>query len=107
MVALGMNVAARHRAESPSFSARRERAPANSPADSPAQSPWPQIDERQIDDRQETRAARRGTLADAIQGTVLPRLLLTRGAALPRTDLGALCGPAPVQGDVDALCALL
>lgn len=53
------------------------------------------------------RTTQRHALARAIEDTVLPRLLLTRGTAMPRTDLDALYGAAPTMADVEALCALL
>ncbi|WP_431267650.1 hypothetical protein [Dankookia sp. P2] len=46
-------------------------------------------------------------MSRAIEDTVLPRLLLTRGTATPRTDLDAVYGAAPTAADVESLCALL
>jgi methanogenic corrinoid protein MtbC1 len=62
--------------------------------------PWtlPEPDER---------VTQRNALARAIADTVLPRLLLARGVAAPRTDLDALYGMSPTDTDVDSLCLLL
>ncbi|MFZ4406015.1 MAG: cobalamin B12-binding domain-containing protein [Paracraurococcus sp.] len=93
MVALGQSVASRHRADSPTFPARRALAG--------AASPWPQVD-----DPQDDRAARRQALADAIEGSVLPRLLLTHGPA-PQTEPAAPPGIMPSAADVETLCTML
>jgi len=94
MVALGQSIASRHRAEQPGIPARRARAD--------AAATWPQID-----DVQDQRTTRRNALADAIEGAVVPRLLLARGTAAARTDLDALYGSALATTDVDTLCGML
>jgi MerR family transcriptional regulator, light-induced transcriptional regulator len=92
MVSLGESIASRHRAEAPS-------PPGRMPSDD-AQSLWilPEPDQRET---------QRHALSRAIEDTVLPRLLLTRGTATPRTDLDALYGATPTTADVESLCALL
>ncbi|MFC7472777.1 B12-binding domain-containing protein [Dankookia sp. GCM10030260] len=67
-------------------------------AEAPARWITPEPDER---------TTQRHSLARAIEDTVLPRLLLTRGTASARPDLDALFGAVPTAADVDRLCLLL
>jgi methylmalonyl-CoA mutase cobalamin-binding subunit len=92
MVALGESLTSRDQAKALSLSKRL--------ALEDAQSLWllPEPDHR---------VAERQALERAIEDTVLPRLLLARGTATPRTDLDALYGAAPTAADVESLCALL
>ena len=92
MVPLGETIASRHRAEAPSPAGRM-------PPDD-TRSLW-------LLPEPGPREAQRNALSRAIEDTVLPRLLLTRGTATPRTDLDALYGASPTEGDVESLCALL
>lgn len=92
MVSLGESIASRHRAKAP--------LPAGPGAMEDAPGLWMQAEPG-------PRETQRIRLARAIEDTVLPRLLLTRGTATPRTDLDAMYGAAPTPADVEALCALL
>ena len=94
MVALGQSVASSHWADSPSLATRR--------VVSGAPAPWPQLD-----DQPDDRAARRQALADAIEGSVLPRLLLSRGAPAPLTEAGDEAAVTASAADVETLCAML
>ncbi len=98
MVALGQSIGARHRTETPSLSAP------GGLSDTQGQLPaaWPQLD-AEIDER----ACRRSALAQAIEGTVLPRLLLTYGTNPAAAEFAAPHGSAPTDADVETLCALL
>lgn len=92
MVSLGDSIAAGHPLVAPS--------PAGRAVPKDAADLWllPEPDRRDT---------QRHMLARAIEDTILPRLLLTRGSATPRTDLEALYGAAPGTADVESLCALL